>query len=84
MNKKVEIYTTPGCHFCHIAKGFFDENSIEYTEYDVSKDVEKRNEMLQKSGQMGVPVIVIRNADTNEENIVVGFNKLHLSGFLDI
>lgn len=84
MNKKITIYTTPGCHFCHMAKDFFGENSIKYTEYNVATNVEKRQEMLQKSGQMGVPVIAIKNEDTEEESLFVGFNRLSLSKLLGI
>jgi glutaredoxin len=57
--KKVIIYSTPSCHFCNLAKDFFDENKIKYTVYDVLTDLEKRKEMVEKSGQMGVPVILI-------------------------
>ena len=67
--KKVEIYSTPTCHYCHMAKDFFKENNIPYTEYDVASDREKRKEMVEKTSQMGVPVIVIDGA------WVVGFNK---------
>jgi len=67
--KKVEIYSTPTCHYCHMAKDFFKENNIAYTEYDVASDREKRKEMVEKTSQMGVPVIVIDGA------WVVGFNK---------
>jgi len=69
MNKKVSIYSTPVCPYCEMAKNFFNENKIEYTNYDVSKDVEKRKEMIEKSGQMGVPVILI------DEEIIVGFDE---------
>lgn len=65
----VEIYSTPTCHFCHLAKDFFRENGVAYTEYNVATDLEKRKEMVEKSGQMGVPVIVI-GSDT-----LVGFNE---------
>ena len=53
--KEVSIYSTPTCHFCHIAKDFFKENNIPYTEYDVSVDMAKRQEIVKRSGQMGVP-----------------------------
>jgi glutaredoxin len=57
--KKVIMYSTPSCHFCNLAKDFFDENKIKYTAYNVLTDLEKRKEMVEKSGQMGVPVILI-------------------------
>ncbi|MCM2339460.1 MAG: hypothetical protein NDI62_03335 [Burkholderiales bacterium] len=67
--KNVTIYSTPTCHFCHLAKDFFKANDIAYAEYDVASDIEKRKEMMDKSGQMGVPVIVIG------DEMIVGFDK---------
>ncbi len=52
-----------------MAKEYFKENNIAYTEYNVAADLEKRKEMVEKSGQMGVPVIQIG------DELVVGFNK---------
>ena len=69
MNQAITIYSTPTCHFCHMAKEFFKEKNIAYTEHDVASDLEKRKEMIEKSGQMGVPVIQIG------DELVVGFNK---------
>lgn len=65
----VSIYSTPTCTYCKYAKDFFVKNNIAYTEYDVSIDTAKRSEMLERSGQMGVPVIQI------DDNIVVGYDK---------
>ena len=76
--KKVEIYSTPTCHFCHDAKAFFDENKIAYTDYDVSTDLEKRKEMVKLSDQMGVPVIVI------DGDWAVGFNKKEVAKMLGL
>lgn len=59
MQKKIEIYSTPTCHFCALAKAYFKQHGYEYIEYDVASDLDKRLEMVEKSGQMGVPVIVI-------------------------
>ncbi len=67
--KNVTIYSTPTCGFCDMAKTFFKENGVKYTEHDVASNEEKRNEMFEKSGQMGVPVIEIGG------DIIVGFNK---------
>ena len=74
--KKVEIYSTPSCHFCHMAKDFFTANSIVFTDYDVASDLEKRKEMVEKSGQMGVPVIII------DGELTVGFDKPRIVGLL--
>ena len=76
--KNVTIYSTPTCHFCHMAKDFFKENNIAYTEHDVAKDMAKRQEMVTKSGQMGVPVIIIDN------ELIVGFNKPQISALLGV
>ncbi len=69
MEKQVTIYSTPACHFCHAAKEFFTENSIAFTEHDVASDLEKRQEMIEVTGQMGVPVIRIG------DDVVVGFDE---------
>ena len=76
--RKVIIYSTPSCHFCHMAKEFFTANNVTFTDYDVAGDVEKRKEMLEKSGQMGVPVIQIDN------DLIIGFNKPKISELLGI
>ena len=67
--KKVVIYSTPTCHFCAMAKEYFNQNNIAYESYDVLSDTARRSEMLDKSGQMGVPVIII------DDQIIVGFDK---------
>ncbi len=66
---QVAIYTTPTCHFCHMAKEYFKENNIAYEEYDVGADAEKRKEMVDMTKQLGVPVIRI------DDSLIVGFNK---------
>ena len=66
---KVELYTTEVCPWCHKAKEFFDENKIKYKEKNVQKHPELAAELLEKSGQMGVPVITI------DGKVIIGFNK---------
>ena len=78
MEKTATIYTTPTCHFCQMTKEFFKENGVTYTEHNVASDVGLRQEMIEKSGQMGVPVIMVG------EDIVVGFDKKRLSELLGI
>ena len=73
--KQVTIYSTPSCHFCHQTKEFFKENDIEFTDHNVAEDAEKRAEMVEKSGQMGVPVTDI------DGEIIVGFDKNKLIGW---
>ena len=74
----VIMYSTPTCHFCHMAKEFFGEKGIQYTEYDVLTDLGKRQEMVDKSGQLGVPVITI------DGKTVVGFDQAEISSLLGI
>lgn len=75
--KQITIYSTPTCHFCHQAKAFFDENKIEYTDYDVASNLEKRQEMVALSGQMGVPVIKI------DDEVMVGFDEGKVKSLLE-
>lgn len=74
----VTIYSTPTCHFCHMAKDFFEANHVMFTDYNVATDLPKRQEMIQKSGQMGVPVIDIGG------EIVVGFDEARIKDLLAI
>jgi len=78
MQKTVTIYSTPTCHFCHMAKDFFKEKNIAYTDYDVASDLEKRKEMMEKTGQMGVPVIFIG------DDLVIGFDQERIKSLLGI
>lgn len=74
----VIIYTTVTCPYCRMAKAFFKEHNIEYTEKDVTSDVAAQQEMIQKAGQLAVPTI-----DVGGE-IVVGFNQPKLKELLGI
>lgn len=76
--KKVKIYSTPTCPYCAQAKQFFKQNSIEYSDVDVSKDEKAAKEMIDKSGQMGVPVIDI------DGKIIVGFDREKIKKALGI
>ena len=76
--KEVTIYSTPTCHFCHAAKDFFAENGVKFSDYNVASDLEKRKEMIEKSGQMGVPVIYVG------DQLVVGFDEPKLRELLAI
>jgi glutaredoxin-like YruB-family protein len=76
MDKTVTIYSTPTCHFCHLAKEYFDANGVAYTNFDVASDLEKRKEMIDMTGQMGVPVIRIG------DDVVVGFDEAKVKELL--
>ena len=67
--KNVTIYSTVNCKYCNLAKDFFKENNIQFTEHNVGADMTKRKEMIEMSGQMGVPVISI------DQDVVIGFNE---------
>ena len=70
------IYSTPTWPYCKQAKEYLSQKGISYMEYDVAKDGDKAKEMVQKSGQMGVPVIMIDN------QIIIGFNQSQLGELL--
>lgn len=75
---QVKIYSTPTCQYCKMAKDFFKEKNVSYEEYDVATNVEKRQEMVEKSGQLGVPVIDI------DGKFIIGFNRSAISEALGI
>lgn len=74
----VKIYTTPTCGYCNMAKSYLRERGISFTEYNVAQDQRKAEEMIKKSGQMGVPVLEINGT------IVVGFDKARIDRLLAI
>ncbi|OGI69517.1 hypothetical protein A3A09_00225 [Candidatus Nomurabacteria bacterium RIFCSPLOWO2_01_FULL_42_20] len=86
MTKKITIYSTPSCHFCHAAKDFFKENKIKFTDYDVSTDMERRKEMIDLTGQMGVPVIVIGDPSdpSGQAETLIGFDKRKIKELLGL
>jgi len=76
--KDVKVYSTPNCPFCTKVKEFLKDNGIEFENIDLSANQDKIQEMVQKSGQMGVPVVDI------EGNIVVGFDREKISQLLGL
>jgi glutaredoxin 3 len=72
----IAIYTTPTCSYCTVAKNYFREKQIPFTEYNVAQDLRRADEMVRKSGQMGVPVL-----DVNGK-VIVGFNKPEIENAL--
>ena len=74
--KKIEIYSTPTCHFCHMEKDFLTAHNIAFTDYNVAADMEKRKYILEATGQMGVPVTVITDpAEPDKPEILIGFSQ---------
>ena len=76
--KSVIIYSTPTCVYCRMAKEFFKKNNVQYIEHNVAEDDAAREEMIQKSHQLGVPVIDIGG------EIHVGFNRSELERALGV
>ncbi|PSO46670.1 MAG: NrdH-redoxin [Parcubacteria group bacterium SW_4_46_8] len=83
-DKNVTIYSTPTCQYCKKAKSFFDEHEVEYTDYNVQNNPEKRDEMLEKTDQMGVPVIIVSDPENDESEMIVGFEKDALIDLLNL
>ena len=65
---KVKVYSTLNCPWCHKAKEFLKANKIPYEDINVAEDEEARNDMIEKSGQMGVPVIDVNGM------IIIGYD----------
>ena len=78
MDKKVEIYSTESCHFCHMAKDWLTSKNIGYIDYNVGVDADKRKEMVEMTGQLGVPVIKIGN------DVMIGFNQDKMASLLGV
>ncbi|MBS3149511.1 glutaredoxin family protein [Candidatus Woesearchaeota archaeon] len=74
----VTIFTTSHCVWCKATKEFFKENNVKYKEINVEEDEKAAHEMVEKSGQLGVPVIDI------DSQIIIGFDKPALKKALDI
>lgn len=74
--KKVVIYSTPTCPYCKMAKEYMKKKGIPYVEHNVAEDKEALKEMIKKSGQMGVPVILV------DDEVITGFNQVELDRLL--
>lgn len=75
---KVDIYSTNSCHFCHMAKEWLTEKNIPYNDFNVGMDQAKRKEMVEITGQLGVPVIKIGN------DVMIGFNPEKMAQLLGV
>lgn len=75
-DRNVAVYSTPTCPYCRQAKDYLKDKGVNFTDYNVATDLDARNQMVQKSGQLGVPVIDV------DGNIVVGFNRTRLEELL--
>jgi glutaredoxin 3 len=73
--RKVDIYTTESCSYCHAAKDFLKANNISFTEYDITKDSQARRELMKK-GYRSVPLIIVDSVE------ISGFDRGELSQIL--
>ena len=73
---EIKVYSTPTCPYCKMAKTYLDEQGIKYKDFDVTQDVAAKDEMIKKSGQMGVPVITV------DGELVIGYDKERLEHLL--
>lgn len=78
MSHSVTVYSAPWCGFCVAAKKYLDEKGVKYTEKDVDKDPKFAEEAVEKSGQMGIPVLDI------DGKIIVGFDRPAINHLLGL
>jgi len=76
--KNITIYSTPTCIYCRMAKDFLTDKNIPFTDYDLTQDATKREEVIKKTGQMSVPVIEV------DGEVMIGFDEEKLSKILGI
>ncbi len=76
--KKVKIFTTPACVYCYTVKEYLKKKNIEFEEIDIFEDEEAREEVIEKTKQMGVPVLKI------EQEYIVGFDKNKIDKILSL
>ncbi len=74
----VTMYSTPSCGYCKKLKDYFKENKVPFSDYNVADDMQRAEEMVKKSGQMGVPVVDINGT------VIVGFNKAQIDKALKL
>jgi len=78
VTKSVKVYSTPTCPYCIKVKQFLKDTNIEFENIDVSSDPAKGQEMIERSGQMGVPVVMVDN------EVIIGFDKDKISKALGL
>jgi len=67
--KKVKVFSTPTCPYCHMAKAYLKDKKVEFEDIDVSQDQNQARAMVAKSNEMGVPQLWI------DDEVVIGFNR---------
>lgn len=80
---QITMYSTHTCGFCKMEKAWLTEKGVAFTDVDVSSDRTKQDEMVTKSGQMGVPVSIVTD-EQGKEDVIVGFNHAKLADILGL
>ncbi len=78
----IKVYSTPTCGYCTLLKDFLNGKNVEFEEIDVASNQEAAKEMVEKTGQMGVPVSVIEK--DGKEEIIIGFDQAKISELLGL
>jgi len=76
--QKVRIFTTPSCVYCQTLKGYIKSHNVSFEDIDVSSNETALDEMIDKSGQMSVPVVDI------DGQFIIGFDKNKINELLNI
>ncbi len=74
----IKVYSTSSCPYCYTVKAFLDEHGFDYEDVNVAEDAKAREEMINKTGQMGVPVVEI------DGQIIIGFDRERICQILNI
>lgn len=74
----IKVYSTPSCPYCYTVKAFLNERGFQYQDVNVAEDSRAKEEMVNKSGQMGVPVVEI------DGQIIIGFDRERICQILGI
>lgn len=87
--KSITIYSTTNCQYCHMAKDFLKERGVKFEDINLTENPDRAEELLDKSGQMGVPVLFIKDLNEKGEQIgetemIIGFSKKRLSELFPI
>lgn len=81
-NPNVVVYGTPNCPYCHQVRDYLTEKKIDFEYIDVVQDQKKAEEVVKKSGQMGVPVVIIEI--DKQEHVIIGFDKEKINEILEL
>ncbi len=80
---KITVYSTPTCGYCTMLKDFLNSKKVDFTEIDVAADQEAAKKMVEKTGQMGVPVSIIE-LEGGKEEVIIGFDQAKIIELLEL